>query len=164
MHQIQLVNTNEWLSSGKQDYVEYVHNAEIWYQCSNAVQSSCIIVCSMSLMASHIRAVGGLSNCFYEGCDWLFLVLMWLVNLQIDVGLPWSSLIIGWFLLLFLYGFPYRFQRPWTVLWSTKHPLDVVRIGAWNSLVVSHSQSLQRTHCRHVSFSRAGYGVSLSSL
>ena len=34
----------------------------------------------------------------------------------------------------FLYGFPYRFQRAWTVLWSTRCPLDVVRIGAWNSL------------------------------
>ena len=34
----------------------------------------------------------------------------------------------------FLYGFPYRFQRAWTVLYSMKHPLDVVRVGAWNSL------------------------------
>ena len=34
----------------------------------------------------------------------------------------------------FLYGFPYRFQRAWTVLCSMKHPLDVVRVGAWNSL------------------------------
>ena len=30
--------------------------------------------------------------------------------------------------------FPYRFQRAWTVLCSMKHPLDVVRVGAWNSL------------------------------
>ena len=35
----------------------------------------------------------------------------------------------------FLYGFPYRFQGAWTVLCSMKHPLDVVRVGAWNSLV-----------------------------
>ena len=35
-----------------------------------------------------------------------------------------------------MYGFPYRFQRAWTVLWSTRHPLDVVRVGAWNSLGV----------------------------
>ena len=35
----------------------------------------------------------------------------------------------------FLYGFPYRFQRAWTVLCSMKHPLDVVRVGAWNSLL-----------------------------
>ena len=29
---------------------------------------------------------------------------------------------------------PYRIQRAWTVLWSTRHPLVVVRVGAWNSL------------------------------
>ena len=40
----------------------------------------------------------------------------------------------------FLYGFPYRFQRAWTVLCSVKHPLDVVRVGAWNSLP-THTQS-----------------------
>ena len=33
----------------------------------------------------------------------------------------------------FLYGFPCRFQRAWAVLWSMKHLLDVVRVGAWNS-------------------------------
>ena len=34
----------------------------------------------------------------------------------------------------FLYGFPYRFQRSWTVLWSTKHLQDVVGVGEWNNL------------------------------
>ena len=41
----------------------------------------------------------------------------------------------------FLYGFPYRFQRAWTVLCSMKYPLDVVRVGAWNSLI-RHSEYL----------------------
>ena len=35
----------------------------------------------------------------------------------------------------FPFGFPYRFQRPWTVLWSKKHLQDVVRVGAWNSQI-----------------------------
>ena len=39
----------------------------------------------------------------------------------------------------FLYGLPYRFQREWTVLCSMKHPLDVVRVGAWNSLITHMS-------------------------
>ena len=82
-------------------------------------------------MASLIRSVGGLTICFYQG--------LWLVDLNADVTdqsmnrcghecffLPFCMI---------LYGFPYRFQRAWTVLWSTRHLLDVVRVGAWNSLI-----------------------------
>ena len=45
------------------------------------LKSQVPLVCSTSLMASLIRSVGGLSKCFYQGCDWLFLALMWLINL-----------------------------------------------------------------------------------
>ena len=44
-----------------------------------------------------------------------------------------SSSVSAWF----LYGFPYRFQSAWTVLWSKKHPLDAMLVGAWNSLLPS---------------------------
>ena len=47
----------------------------------------------------------------------------------------------------FLYGFPYRFQRAWTVLCSMKHPLDVVRVRAWNSLCVCVCRAASLSHC-----------------
>ena len=53
------------------------------------------------------------------------------------MGLPRDSLITWLFRHLsarFLYGFPYRFQKAWTVLCSMKHPPDAVRVGAWKSL------------------------------
>ena len=40
----------------------------------------------------------------------------------------------------FLFGFPYIFQKLWTVLLSMRHPLDVVRVGAWNSLLHHNTQ------------------------
>ena len=50
----------------------------------------------------------------------------------------------------FLYGFPYRLQRAWTVLRSTKHPVDVVRVGVWNSLrpprSLAHQSPLDSLH------------------
>ena len=91
-------------------------------------------------MASLIRSVGGLSKCFYQSLS--------LVDLNADViGQSINKRGVAWeipcrvtdsssFPTRFLYGFPYRFQRAWTVLWSMKHPLDVVRVGAWNSLDV----------------------------
>ena len=35
----------------------------------------------------------------------------------------------------FLSGFPYRFQRLWTVLRSIRRLLDALRVEAWNSLL-----------------------------
>ena len=88
-------------------------------------------------MAPLIRSVGGLSKCFNQG--------LWMSNLIVDAigssinrrGVAWefphhvtvSSSVSE----RFLYGFPYRFQRAWTVQWSMKHPLDVMWVGAWNS-------------------------------
>ena len=62
-----------------------------------------------------------------------------------------SSSFSAWF----LYGFPYRFQRARTVLCSTKHPLDVVRVGTWNNL----------TTClpRMLAWKAAGVGVQVAS-
>ena len=102
------------------------------------------VVCSTSLMASLIRSVGGLSKCFYQG--------LWLAVLSADVigqsinkrGVAWEfpyyRMVSSSVSARFLYGFPYRFQRAWTVLCSMKHPLDVVRVGAWNRL--SHDAPL----------------------
>ena len=97
------------------------------------------LVCSTSLMASLIRSVGGLSKCFYQD--------LWLAVLSADVigqsinkrgvayEFPYYGMVSSSVSARFLYGFPYRFQRAWTVLCNMKHPLDVVRVGAWNSLV-----------------------------
>ena len=96
------------------------------------------LVCSTSPIASLIRSVGGLSKCFYQG--------LWLADLNaVVIGqsinrrgvaeeFPDHVTVSSSFSARFLYGFPYRFQREWTVPWSTRHPLDVVRVEAWNSL------------------------------
>ena len=97
------------------------------------------LVCFTSLMASLIKSVnvGGLSKCFYQS--------FWLVDLNADMigqsikkrgvayEFPRHVTVSSSFPVRFLYGFPYRFLRAWTVLWSMKHLLDVVRVGAWNS-------------------------------
>ena len=89
-------------------------------------------------MASFIRSVGGLLKYFYQA--------LWLVDLNADVigqsinrrgvasEFPRHVTVSSSFSARFLYGFPYIFQRAWTVLCSTKHPLEVVRVGTWNSL------------------------------
>ena len=63
-------------------------------------------------MASIIRSVSGLSKCFYQR--------LWLADLA-----------------RFLYGFPISIQIPEgmdsLVLLETWHPLDIVRVWAWNS-------------------------------
>ena len=50
------------------------------------------------------------------------------------LGIPYHVTVSSSFSARFLYGFPYRYQRAWTVLCNTRHSLDVVRVGAWNSL------------------------------
>ena len=97
------------------------------------------VVCSKSLMASLTRSVGGLSKYFCQG--------LWLTDLNADVvgqsinkhgvaqDFPHHVTVSSSFSARFLYGFPYRFQRAWTVLCSLKHPLDVVRVRAWNSIL-----------------------------
>ena len=63
------------------------------------------VVCSTSLMASLIRSVGGLSKCFYQGL-WLAVLSADVIGQSINrLGLPRSSLIMGWFLLPFLHDF-----------------------------------------------------------
>ena len=96
------------------------------------------IVCSTSLMASLIRSVGGLSKYFYQG--------LWLADPNADVigksinrcgvaqDFPHHVTVSSFISARFLYEFPYRFQRAWTILWSMIHPLYVARVGAWNSL------------------------------
>ena len=91
---------------------------------------------------SLIRSVGGLSKYFYRG--------LWLDYLNADVigqsinrrgvalDFPHHVTVSSSFSARFLYGFPCRFQRAWTVLCSMKHPLDVVRVGACNSLAKLH--------------------------
>ena len=102
--------------------------------------TSARLVFSTSLMASLIRSVGGLLKYVYQA--------LWLVDQNAEVigqsinrrgvaqEFPHHVSVSSSFSARFLYGFPYRFQRAWTVLCSTKHPLDVVRVGAWNSLVL----------------------------
>ena len=97
-----------------------------------------LLVCATSLMASLIRSVSGLLKYFYQA--------LWLVDLNAEVidqsinrrgvaqEFPHHVNVSSSFSARFLYGFPYSFQRAWTVLCSTKHPLDIVRVGAWNSL------------------------------
>ena len=46
----------------------------------------------------------------------------------------------------FLYGFPYRFQRAWTFLWSTRHLQDLVWLGAWNSLQLTLPSQAALSH------------------
>ena len=113
----------------------------MWYSNLSALSTNtpAWIVCFTSLMASLIRSVGGLSNCFYQG--------LWLAYLNADVigqsinrrgvasEFPYHVTVSSSFSARFLYGFPYRFQRTWMVLCSMKHPLDVARVGAWNSLL-----------------------------
>ena len=87
----------------------------------------------------------------------------------------------------FLYGLPYRFQRAlswspplclrslrctmpygtgkqskraWTVLWSTKHPLDVVRVGTWSSLRCLHLVvRSHQDHCQVCGLTDPGGGL-----
>ena len=101
-------------------------------------------------MALLIRSVGGLSKCFYQG--------LWLAVLSADVivqsinrrGVAWEfpyyGMVSSSVSARFLFGFPYRFQRAWTVLCSMKHPLDVVRVGAWNSLLTALPSQWQSYH------------------
>ena len=46
----------------------------------------------------------------------------------------------------FLYGFPYRFQRAWTFLWSTRHLQDLMWLGAWNSLQLTLPSQAALSH------------------
>ena len=94
-------------------------------------------------MALLTRSIGGLSKCFYQGL-WLAVPSAAVIGQSIKrcgVALEFphygmvSSSVCAWL----LYGFPYRFQRPRMVLWSIKHLLDVMQVGAWNSL----------QHCSH---------------
>ena len=75
------------------------------------------------------------SQCFCQG--------LWLANVTADVigrsinrrgvayEFPHHVTVSFSFPTRFLYGFP--FQRAWTVLWSMKHPLFIVQVGAWTS-------------------------------
>ena len=112
----------------------YTHN-NIW----SSFTKTSLLVCSRSLIALLIRSIGGLSNSFYQSLR--------LVDLSADMigqsidrrgvikEFPHHVTVCLFFLFCtILYGFPYRFQRTWTVLWSTRHPLDVVQVGSWNSL------------------------------
>ena len=87
------------------------------------VGAGLVLVCSTSPMASLLRSVGGLSKYFYQG--------LWLANQNADVigqsinkrGVSWDFphhvTVSSSFSARLLYGFPYRFQRAWTVLWSS---------------------------------------------
>ena len=104
--------------------------------------------------------VGGLSKYFGQG--------LWLADLNADVvgqstnkhgvakDFPHHVTVSSSFSARFLYGFPYRFQRAWTVLCSMKHTLDVVRVGAWNSLSVG-TLHRWRSHSHRSSVSWGGH-------
>ena len=113
----------------------FTHNWQLWgvgYK-----KCICVIVCSTSLMASLIRSVGGVSKCFYQGL-WLAGlnadVIGQSINRQVAKEFPHHVTDSSSFSAQFLNGFPYRFQWAWTVLWSMRHLLDFVQVGAWNSL------------------------------
>ena len=83
------------------------------------------VVCSTSLMSSLLSSVGGLSKYFNQ--DLRLAVLSCDVIGQsknrrgVAQEFPHYGMVSSVYV-RFLYGFPYRFQRAWTVLWSTKHP------------------------------------------
>ena len=82
-----------------------------------------------------------------QGCLSLYLVeVLWLTFLiayviaQSRCGVAYrKSLVWDGFFFLFCTIFvwiTYRFQKPWTVLWSMRHPVDSLWVGAWNSVII----------------------------
>ena len=105
------------------------------------------LVCSTSIVALLIRSVGGLSQYFYQDL-WLYNlnagVIGQIINRRgVALEFPHHVTVSSSFSAQFLCGFPYRFQGAWTVVGSMIHPLNVVQVGAWNSLV---GLKISKTH------------------
>ena len=117
---------------------------------------------TQSLLASLIRSVGGFSQCFYQD---LYLiapsadVIDQSINRHgVAYKFPHYGMVCSSFSAGFLYGFSYRFERPWAVIWSMRQSLNGVRVGAWNTLL-SYRVS-NKPVCSHVHLSYPAVFVS----